>query len=101
MKELKENPAYNRQESEPMYEYIDAEYFNRDKEELEAEARGCGAFVERFGCLGYTLHKVEVNVKINRKIITVLRHPSSKNLLNEFGKTLKLTTINTILIKCE
>ena len=86
MKEFKENPAYNRQESEPMYEYIDAEYFNRDRKEPEPEARGCGACAERLGCLGYTLHKVEVNMELTGTVSPFHDMWVQENLFHEFKR---------------
>ena len=63
VKVLDANPVYNRQESEPMYEYIDPEFFNRDRQKPEEEVEACNACAEGLGSLGYKVHKVRVRGK--------------------------------------
>ena len=63
VKVLEVNPAYNRQESEPMYDYIDPEFFNRDRQKPEEEVKACNACAEGLGSLGHKVHKVQVGAK--------------------------------------
>ena len=57
------NPAYNRQQSEPMYEYIDPEFFNRDRQKPEEEVKACNACAEGLMSLGNKVNKVQVRAK--------------------------------------
>ena len=63
VKALEANPAYNRQESEPMYEYIDPEFFNRDRQKPEEEAKANSARAEVSRCPRYKLRKAQVRAK--------------------------------------